>query len=229
MQPPVGAPNTWPMPGGLRPRGAHQPENGVTRAERHAQAPFTYETQPHQAGRVVPRPGDDARGWKAVALAPVRRERADGGPRRHNRRQLRRERGRGCGQRVRRPPARGDVHQVHARGIARLEWRMRAGQQRRHERADQVHALGVRVGVGLRHGERANLRTGEALEGPRTGETRQRRGAAHGRRDGRACLRRARVQPHRRGGARPDIRAAGRRAAPEPSTPRACVPAPCAR
>ena len=193
------------MPDGSHPSGSHQPEHGVARAERHAQSSLTHEAQSDQARRVVPRPGDDARRREAVALAPVRGEPADWSPRRHNRRQFRSERGRRCGNGARCPPERRDVHQVHARGVARIERGMRAGEQRGHERADQVHPLRRRVALRLPLGERANLRSRESLERPRTGETRQGRGAAHGRGDGCACLRRARIQPHRRGGAGPDV------------------------
>ena len=79
MKSPVGAPNTWPVPVGSMRGVAHQAEERVARAQRDADAPFVDESGADEAARVVAGPHDDARGRQTVALAPVRRERADHG------------------------------------------------------------------------------------------------------------------------------------------------------
>ena len=53
--------------------------------------------------------------------------------------------------------------------VAGIDRRVAADEQRRQERADQMHAIGGGVGRGIAPGELADLRSGEALEGARTG------------------------------------------------------------
>ena len=105
------------------------------------------------------------------------------------------------------------IHQVGARGVARVERRVASDQQRRHERADEMNALGGGVAAGIVRRELADLRSGEALERARAGARGQRRGAADSARQsprtGRWCSSPSRsARRDATGAARPAARAA---------------------
>ena len=148
MNAPVGAPNTWPVPlastrgASIRPKlTSLVPSDTAIRPSRTRPVPIRlHGLSPDHVTTRARR--------KSVALLPVRRQRAGHRIRRPNRRQLRCQ-ARCSGRDGWLPPvARRQVHQVHAGTVARIERRMRADQQRRHERAHQVHAIGRGVAPG---------------------------------------------------------------------------------
>jgi hypothetical protein len=188
--------------GRIDPRLVHQPENHVAGPERHGDAPLADETGADQAARIVAGPGDDAGGGETVAALPVRRQGADDRGRRAHRRQLRGQARRGRVDRWRPPVAAREIHEIHAGAVAGVERRVPANQQRRGERADEVHAVGRRIAAGVLLEELADLRPGKSLERARAGVLAEHGGAAHRFGDFGALARRARVHPDRRDRAR---------------------------
>ena len=196
-----------------RTRRRHDAEDRVARTERYRHQPLAHESGAHEAARVVAGPDDDPRRRQVVAFGPVGRERAGDAPRILDRRQLRLEALRRGAQGVRRPALLREVHQVHARSIARIDRRVFAREQRRQPRADEVDAVGRCVPVGIFPRELADLRTGEALEGARSGQHRQRTRSAERGFDRAAVEARARVHPDRRRPSREQSRQSARPAA----------------
>ena len=108
-------------------------------------------------------------------------------------------------ERLRRPLLRRQIHEVHARAVARVDRHVRAGEQRREPRADEMDAIGRGVGGGLVLGKLPDLRPGEALERARAGEAGERARPPDRRFDGGALAGRARVHPDRRRAAREHV------------------------
>ena len=198
MNAPVGAPNTCPVPV-LSTRGSSispkmtslVPSDTATRPSRTRPVPIRLHglSPDHATTRAGGKPwrccqyGDSVPAMVHAGRTTGSRSRRPGAVARHRRL----------------PPVSGrQIHQVHAGAVARIERRVSAGEQRRHERAHQVNAAGrvVRGGIGLE--ELADLRPREPLERARAGVLAERTRAADGVGDLAALGAGARIHPDRR-------------------------------
>lgn len=175
-------------------------EKCVTGAEADHDLPWEGGPHADEAGGIVATAHDDlATRRKSVSGDHVGGDGADDSGTGKERGKAGGEAGGGGGERSGGPDAGGELHQVHASAVTRIDGCITPGQDRGEEGGDEVDARGTFPAGGIEACEAPDLGSGEALGDGAAGEVAGGLVAAEGFTDGLAILARRAVHPDGRG------------------------------